>query len=179
MCFLNRESSIFILLGIVSTELFAQVSYPSCAPMESSWDNIELITQLKTEEDEITFTVSMLGNSLPHYYGFAFTNNKQRKLPTAKEPAQFYQYFNHKTLLALQEKSANKEGDRVYRFKPLKQGDWMIYLIASLKPIDFLEQNQLQIRPVIETVRGGTVIGGNTLDLVDPIDYKVCQITEE
>lgn len=183
MHFVIRESSVLMvfILGMLplgSADVFAQTLYPSCTPMESAWDNIELMTELDTHEGEITLTVSMLESPLQYHYGFAFMNNDRRVLPVVKERTQFHQYFGHTTLLALQEKPENKEGDRLYWFKPVEQGHWVIYLIASSNRIDFLERRQLQVQPNIDSVRGGTLMTGSSFNLEDSVmvDYKVCQI---
>ena len=197
MCLLNnrrlkqvllRRLSLFIgcllILGNPAT-LLAQETYPQCFPEESAWENIEFETppaarqasQTAWDGRELIFTPNRFESYLPHLYGFAFAKKDLPSIPELTVSSSVEEQFRDVSVISLGRPQASEvNADPSYRFVPSSKGPWVIYLVAAMDQIPFLEQKNLRISSKIEKVRGGSIFSGSSLNLVEPIDYKACVI---
>lgn len=165
--------------------LFAGKTYLDCFPAESAWENIQFETtfsNIKTlenglNEHDVTLTFNNFDNYLQKFYGFAFLKNDIQNIPEITESAAFEEQFGNINMVALGKNNiAGNSDNKTYRFNPPTAGTWVIYLVATINKIPFLEQKNLRISPQVEKVRGGSIFSGSSLNLVEPIDYKACVI---
>jgi hypothetical protein len=177
-----------LILIVYSTTLFAEKIHPDCFPMESSWENIELETvnlsdnqkpKVKLGERSVILTFNKFENYLPQFYGFAFLKKDILKIPKITEMSSFEEQFGDIKLVALNRIDVADTDDKSYKFIPPIGGKWVIYLVAAMNKIPYLEQKQLRISPNVENIRGGSIFSGSSLNLVEPIDYKACVIQFE
>ncbi len=176
-----------LILTIYSATLFAEETYPECFPIESSWENIELETvnlsdnqkpKIKLGEHSVILTFNKFENYLPQFYGFAFLKKDIDKIPEITERSSFEEQFRGVKLVALDKKviAVPDDGTKSYQFTPPNGGKWVIYLVAAINKIPYLDQKQLRITPNVENIRGGSIFSGSSLNLVEPIDFKACVI---
>lgn len=176
-----------LLLVIGPANLIAAVK-PECFPNESAWDNMELTSvnvpndqqpEIKQEQRAVILTFNKFATYLPEFYGFAFLKTDVTDIPGIDQDSEFNRYFGKVNLLSLQNIpiDSHDSDQKSYRFTPPSKGTWVIYLVASVKKIPFLEQRKLKISPNVEQVRGGSIFSGASLDLIEPIDYKACVMT--
>jgi hypothetical protein len=170
--------------------LLAGKTYPQCFPLESAWENIEIETvnlpehqnpMVKLEGRAVTLTFNKFESYLPQFYGFAFLKEDiPDDIPKITERSVIEAQFHDVKLVALDRKKiVGDDENKSYRFTPPTKGTWVIYLVASINKIAFLEQRDLRISPQVENIRGGSIFSGSSLNLVEPIDYKACVIPLE
>ena len=174
-----------ISLGCPSM-LLAGEAYPKCSPLESAWENIEIETVNLPEhqnpmvtlgERAVTLTFNKFESYLPQFYGFAFLKEDIPDIPKITERSAIEAQFHDVKLVALDRKKiVGDDENKSYRFTPPTKGTWVIYLVASINKIPFLEQRDLRISPQVENIRGGSIFSGSSLNLVEAIDYKACVI---
>ena len=186
-------AQLLILLGLISlgcpSKLLAGEPHSACFPMESAWENIELEKanlannqnpMVRQDERTVTLTFNKFENYLPQFYGFAFLKNDLPNIPKITERSAFAEQFRDIKLVALDRKNSVADDDnKSYRFTPPSEGTWVIYLVAAMHKIPFLEQKNLRISPKVEKIRGGSIFSGSSLNLQEPIDYKACVIPPE
>jgi len=173
-----------LILGNRST-LLAQETYPQCFPEESAWENIEFETPPAGDQASVTewggreliFTPNRFESYLPHFYGFAFAKKDMPSIPELTERSSVEEQFRNVPVISLgRPQTTDDNANPSYRFIPSSKGPWVIYLVAAMDQIPFLEQKNLRISSKIEKVRGGSIFSGSSLNLVEPIDYKACVI---
>ncbi len=183
-------AQLLIVLYLVSSGypsmLLAGATYPQYFPLESAWENIEIETvnlpehqnpMVKLEERAVTLTFNKFESYLPQFYGFAFLKEDIPNIPKITERSAIEEQFRKVKLVALDRKNITSDDEnKSYRFVPPTEGTWVIYLIATINKIPFLEQKDLRISPKVENIRGGSIFSGSSLNLVEPIDYKACVI---
>lgn len=164
--------------------LLAGEAYPKCSPLESAWENIEIETvnfpehqnpMVTLGERAVTLTFNKFESYLPQFYGFAFLKEDVPDIPKITERSAIEAQFHDVKLVALDRKKiVGDDENKSYRFTPPTKGTWVIYLVATINKIPFLEQRDLRISPNVENIRGGSIFSGSSLNLVEPIDYKAC-----
>lgn len=189
-CVRQPFAQLLMLFYLVSSGypsmLFAGKTYPECFPLESAWENIEIETvnlpehqnpTVTLEERAVTLTFNKFESYLPQFYGFAFLKEDIPNIPKITQRFAIEEQFRDVKLVALDRKNiAGNDEDKSYRFIPSTEGTWVIYLVATINKIPFLEQKDLRISPKVENIRGGSIFSGSSLNLVEPIDYKACVI---
>jgi len=168
--------------------LVAGETFAECFPVESAWENIELETPLsdnktpmtRLDEHAVTFTFNKFDSYLPQFYGFAFLKKDIQNIPEITERSAFKERFSDVELVALGVKDIAGDDENIsYRFTPPTKGIWVIYLVAAINKIPYLEQKNLRISPKVENIRGGSIFSGSSLNLAEPIDYKACVIAQD
>ncbi len=188
-CVRSSISQYLVLLYVLAlgypSSLFAGETYPDCFPVESAWENIQFETTLSDnqiqitglDEHEVSLTFNNFESYLYQFYGFVFLKKDIQNIPAITESAAFEQQFRNVKMVTLGSKRIAGNGDnKSYRFYPPTAGTWVIYLVAAINKIPFLEQKNLRIFPQIEKARGGSIFSGSSLNLAEPIDYKACVI---
>lgn len=153
-----------------------------CFPLESAWENIEFDAAaqgaaLLPMSGSVTVTFNQFSGLLPHFYGFAFAKSELSAIPEVSVKTKFDIAFQGVRMLQLQPDDSGLASGPSYRFVAPDPGTWVIYLVAAVQSIPFLEQRQLQISPKVEPIRGGSIFSGSTLNLAEPLDYKACVLS--
>lgn len=174
----------FSLLPVIG---MAEEVYPQCFPMESSWDNIQFvdfpfsdgeISAMERNKRKLDIRFRNNYMTLMNFYGFTYLKNETQDIPEISNHSTLEKHFRNTKLTPLDEDVFAKEySDRSYRFTPESQGTWVIFLVAYLNEIPFLEQQGLRIHPTVEKERGGTVFSGSSMNLAEMVDYKACVIS--
>lgn len=178
----------FSLLSLVAgmigptSPVSAERLQTECFPLESAWENIEFDaarqgSALMPMSGSVTVTFNQFSGFLPHFYGFAFAKSDLATIPDVSVRTKFDVAFQGVRMLKLQPDDSGQASNPSYRFIPPDSGTWVIYLVAAVQSIPFLEQKQLQISPKVEPIRGGSIFSGSTLDLAEPLDYKACVLS--
>ncbi len=170
-----------------ATALFAAPPpLPQCFPDESGWDNIHFASldvanqhmpSIQHEGHFVSLTFTQYESFSPFYYAFAIQQDIDKVSPPALlQHAFLSEQFANQKLISLKGTTQRNQENTSYRFNPPEQGTWVIYLLASINKIGFLEQQALRIFPNVEKLRGGTVFSGSSLNLSNSIDYKACVV---
>lgn len=176
-----------LLLLVFSVFATAAEQTPDCFPTESAWENIEFKTfnlsngqqpVINREGHTLSLTFNQFESYLPQFYAFAFLRSALPDIPEIKDLASLKSHFDNIKLVALTP-SASDEETSTYQFIPPNQGTWVIYLVAAIDKIPYLELRNLRISPHVENVRGGSVFSGSSLNLSEPVDYKACVVQLE
>lgn len=171
---------------VIPVSVLATEEHPECFPLESSWDNIEFlelpvsdaVTPIIGSNRRLGITFHKTHATVPRFYGFTYLELDTQNIPEIDDPYTLEKHFRNVKLNPLHEEIITEERrDHSYRFTPQSQGTWVIFLVAGLNRIPFLEQQGLRIYPNIEMKRGGTVFGGSSLNLASRIDYKACVVS--
>lgn len=173
--------AISVMLFFQSTLLNAEEQLAQCFPSESAWGVIKLsrLPQQSENENKQKLNISFRKSAmyLPSFYGFAYLKSESVNVPKVTDQALVKKYFLDMNLTELDKNSTSpKESDQYYGFTPGSTGTWVVYLVASLNKIPFLETKGLRIYPDIERQRGGTVFSGASLGLTETVDFKACLI---
>ena len=197
MCFLVKLKSstygsnlsvFFIAIAFISHTalLHAEEQLPQCFPSESAWEILkysessysDIETTAIKNKQKLNFTFRKSATVLPSFYGFAYLKAELESVPEVTDQNLLTKHFIDVDLAELKADDIIEKGKSgYYDFLPESKGTWVIYLVASLNKIPFLESKGLRIQPEIERQRGGTVFSGASLDLTKTVDYKACIIS--
>ena len=184
-----RRTKIFetLICVLIPLSVIAEEDYPPCFPPESSWGNIQILESPVTDAEipiigrnrhTLGITYHKTDAAVPAFYGFTYLKRDTQKIPEITSPYSLEAYFRTVPLSPLHEELVTEERiDRLYGFTPELEGTWVIFLVAFLNEIPFLEQQGLRIYPAIERERGGTIFSGSSMNLTEVVDYKACVIS--